>query len=176
MIIEGENLTPLLENGSYNCKLLYKPITSLLKDDLFPLGKLLAFQAPVTIGSVNIPKCLIFAGELRVTNMFGMLSFQRYLVTQLGSILTSITSVDHYVEEGCILREQQQISINAHNSYKEACLFNIFMPLDFEQSSTFGMGTLNLTEDQLKIFMNTSCDVFDVLAKQLFKDTCDDHI
>ena len=175
MILKEDSLGQFLDkDGVYHCDFIRRSLSSSFNQVLFPLGKLVSFIAPLRINALQIPKCLIFAGEIRNTNMFGAVSFSRFLATQIGSLLTSLTDKDYFVEEGCILCENKQISVNIFNKVKEACLFHIVFPLEADEN--FAIKTLNLDETKHEEFQTTVCASFDTLMQQVFKDSCNDNI
>lgn len=173
MVLNYEQTTHLLDNGFYTGMLLKKTFASFIDSKIIsPLGKCFVFEVPLKIEGLTLPKCLVLAGELRITNAFGSACFQRFYTTQIGSLLSTLTEKDHYVEDGCIFNPETQVSFSLSNLVKNCNLFHLIFPLE---SGTDDIKCLALSEEKLVTFKNTLVDSFNVLLQQIFAESCNDY-
>ena len=172
MILTNEQVAILTNEQPYEGSLVKQEWSySFLKDTMSPLGNILVFECPTTIGGVTLLKSLVIAVELPNVNMFGGVSFMRLYCTHLGSLLSQIMNKDCYVDESYIIVENNQTSISLINYVKESTLFNIIFSSE-SQENVFG---LNLTPEEKMLFQEKAIDCFDHLTKSIFIETRRDN-
>jgi len=173
MVLNKEHTSHLLEDGHYKGLLLKKTFASFISNEqISPLGKCFVFESPLQIESLVLQNCLVLAAELRATNAFGSACFQRFYVTQLGSLLTTLTEKEHYVEDGCIFNSDSQVSFSLTNLVKNCNMFHIMFPLESDLKI---IQCLNLPAEKYTIFKNTLVESFNILLQQIFAESCNDY-
>ena len=176
MILTQEQITPLLnEQGVYDCRLLISKIgVKLFGTDLSPLGNVLCFEAPTTVGNLNIKNALVLVAQTNYTNSFGGVCLQRLFAAQLGSILSQHFEVFCYVENGCIFIEDKQISIFMFTQVKDTISLQMVVSLDSDESCP--LGNLGLTQKEVEDFKTKAVESFKFLTKEIFLETQRDNI
>lgn len=181
MILTEENTSKLLDgHGVYDCKLITQQfIYKLLGDQTSPLGNVICFESPITVGPLGMLRAVVLAGEILTTNLFGASCFQRLYSTQLGTLLSMFTGKDAYLEEGSILVDGQQASVVLLNQVKDSVIFHIIFPIEMHPSfSKLGIKDfflLNLSSQDLSDFKANAVNSFDYLIKNIFVQTRRDN-
>lgn len=176
MILTPEQTKQLLnEEQMYDCCLLTQQFAyKFLRNNVSPIGNLIAFTAPARIGPVSIEQALILAGELQNVNAFGLACFQRLYTVQLGTILTNYTNQDYFMDENSLFREDKQVNITLTNVVKTSGLFHLVFPaLMYSNYRTLEPIELG---DKATDFVQEAINCFNYLINNIFISTCRDNI
>ena len=160
-------------NGYYECDLVKQRFGySFFRDEVSPLGNIICFTAPTQVGPLVLKNALVIACELPNTNIFGGVCFQRLYSARVGTIISEVVGKDCYVDEGCLICDNKQISLSLVNRSKDSILFHniIALETDFEE-----MGTLDLGEEQLKALKEQAIISLNYLLKSIFIESQRDN-
>lgn len=165
----------LNESGVYEGSLLTQQFAyKFYENQVSPIGNVISFSAPASIGPVNIEEAIIVAGELQHMNSFGTIAFQRLYATQLGSLLANWTEKDYYVQEGCLYCEDKQVSLTLANKVKDSGIFHMIFPIVMYQEH------LNVhpivLEEYLEPFVSEITNSFNYLVNSIFIGSCRDNL
>ena len=173
MILTKQQTSQLFGETGYKCSFNEKRFSYLLfRDQMSPFGDIITFQDKVKIGPLSFEDSLIFCLELPNTNMFGGVCFQRLFSTLLGSFLSEITQKEVFVNEGCIIVNEKQSSLNLINIIKSSILIHMIFP---KGNTNDNFHSLDLSEAELEDFQNKAVGGFHQLAKSIFLQTQHDN-
>lgn len=173
MILTNEEAKQFYLNKEYyDCNLVLKRFGySVLEENVQPLGNILCFEAPTQIGSLLFKNALVIATEIPNVNMFGGVCFQRLYCSQLGSIFSTLSQKESYLNDSVIFIEDIQATIVITNRVKESILTHIIFPLESDNKEVYH---LNIPE-HLETFKQQSVDSFFQLTHSLFLETQRDN-
>ena len=173
MRLDEEQLKQITnENGIYDCWLIKQHFAyKFLQNEVSPLGDVFCFEAPVTVGPLNITKGLVLAGELPNTNMFGGVCFQRLYASQLGTLYSVMIGMDCYIEDSCIFTGTGvQASISLLNQVKDSVMFNIIFPFEVSNKDVV-LHMFKLEDTHKGEFINNAIESFKYLTRSIFTET-----
>lgn len=176
MILTNEQIAEITnESGVYDCRLITQLFAySLFADKVSPLGDIVCFQSPVEIGPLSIDNALVFAAELPNVTKFGSVCFQRLYATQLGSLLSVLTSREYYVDESSLFCDISQASLAIGSKVKESGVFNMIFPIAMtKDKERFLM--LDLSDGLMGDFTYNAIESFRYLTNNIFVETCRDN-
>jgi hypothetical protein len=176
MILNTEQITSITNEGSYECIFSKQRFSLLFSEDPSPIGSIIVFESPLTIGPVHFDKSVVICGELPNTNIFGGVCFQRLFSAQLGSMLSDLLGEPCYIKENCLFVDEKQTSITIVNQVKSSAMFHVFLPLSINLEGEHGLYELKLTEEQITQFKQHCVDCFHFFTKSLFLETQRDNI
>ena len=175
MILNQEQSKKLYpDTDTYECTLVRQRFGyAVFGDNASPIGNVVCFEAPTTIGPLLIEKALVIAAEIPNTNIFGGVCFQRLYSTMLGSFLSTTTGADFYVDEGCLFGEGNQLSVAVVNRIKDSVLFHVVIPLVFNRD--LELTSVELAPEQLSAFKAQAIDGFQHLIRSVHLETQRDN-
>lgn len=174
MILDDKQIKSITKDGVYECLLSKQKFSTAFFEEPSPLGSIIVFQSPLTIGPISFDSCLTVCAELPNTNIFGGVCFQRLFVAQLGSILSNFLEKTCYVNENCLFVEDTQASITVVNQLKSSIMIHIFLPINTKENQ--GLFQLNIDQEKLEQFKAHCINCFNQLTKSLFLETQRDNI
>lgn len=170
MILTNQQIQSLLnEQGIYDCRLMRQRFASkILDQNVSPLGDIFCFEAPVIIGPVSFNNAIVVAGELPNTDSFGGICFQRLYATLLGSLLSSITGENYFVNQSSMFVGDMQASLSFINQVKDAVVFHLVLPIETDVKE---FHQLKLKEAELEQVKASIVDSFHFLTRSIFVET-----
>jgi hypothetical protein len=160
------------EEGYYDCHLVLKRFGyTFFQDNTQATGNIICFESSIQIGSIFLDNALVVATELPNTNMFGGVCFQRLYCSQLGSLFSSLTQKDSYLNDSVIFIEDTQATIVITNRVKESILSHIVFPLKSENEQLYHLDL----KEQLQTFKEQAVGSFYQLTQSLFIETQRDN-
>lgn len=170
MILTSQQIQSLLnEQGIYDCRLMRQRFAAkILDDNVSPLGDIFCFDSPTVIGPVVFKNALVIAGEIPNTDSFGGICFQRLYATLLGSLLSSMTSENYFVNQSSMFVGDLQASLSFSNQVKDSVVFHIVLPTETDIKE---FHQLKLKEAELEQFKASIVDSFHFLTKSIFTET-----
>lgn len=176
MILNTEQITSITNEGSYECLFSKQRFSMAFFEDPSPLGSVIVFESPLTIGPVHFDHSIVICGELPNTNIFGGVCFQRLFSAQLGSMLGDLLDKPCYVKENCLFVDNKQTSITIVNQVKNSSMFHVFLPIAVSKEGDHGLYEIKLSQEHLESFKQHCVDCFHFFTKSLFLETQRDNI
>lgn len=174
MILTTEQTQFLCKPASYyECQLIKRRFAyEFFGNNIFPLGSIVSFSAPVKIGPLILESALVFACELPNIDSFGGVCFYRLFNAQLGTILSDLIQKDCFVNDDSLFVEDKQLTINITNTIKSSVLGHIIVPLNYHQEELF---VLTLSEEDVLAFQEKVIANFKQLLYNIFIETQRDN-
>lgn len=176
MILNKEQIQSITNQGSYECLFTKQRFSLALSEDPSPLGSIIVFESPLTLGPVHFEHSIVVCGELPNINIFGAVCFQRLFSAQVGSMLSDLLDKPCYIKENCLFVEEKQTSITIVNEIKTSSMFHVFFPVTVGKETDHGLYEIKLSEEQLGQFKQHCVDCFHFFTKSLFLETQRDNI
>jgi len=176
VILNDDQLKHITNEGAYECLFSKRRFSTVFFEDPSPLGSIIVFESPISIGPVKFENSLSICMELPNTNIFGGVCFQRLYSAQLGSILSNLSDKPYYVNENCLFVEDKQTSITIVNQLKSSIMIHVFLPITVTKEDSKGLFETKLPADKMEILKEHCVNSFHHLTRSLFLETQRDNI